>query len=223
MKKILIIEDEAPLRELMEFNLEKEGFAITGAPDANFALQAIEDMEYHLILLDLMLPGLQGIDFLKIIRNKEKFQNIPVMIISAKNSEDDIVKGLDAGADDYLTKPFSIHVLNAKVKAMMRRHKGYLSNNLSHKGITINMDEHKVLVDENEVHLSSKEFQLLTILLQNPGKVFTRSQLLNSVWGYDAEVYTRTVDVHISSLRKKLKDRGCVVQSLPKIGYRMEL
>jgi two-component system phosphate regulon response regulator PhoB len=130
---------------------------------------------------------------------------------------------LEAGADDYLTKPFSIHVLNAKVKAMMRRHKDYLSDNLSHRGITVNIDEHKVTVDNRVVQLSSKEFLLLTVLLQNPGKVFTRSRLLNSVWGYDAEVYTRTVDVHISSLRKKLGEQGSLIQSLPKIGYRMEL
>lgn len=223
MKNILIVEDEEFLRELVNFNLTKEGFAITEAPDANFALQVIEDINFELILLDLMLPGLQGVDFLKIIRNNLKYKNIPVMIISAKNSEKDIVNGLNAGADDYLTKPFSIHVLLAKVKAMLRRQKGYISENLGYEGIELNVEKHIVEVNKIPVKLSAKEFQLLSIFMKNPGKVFTRTQLLNLVWGYDADVYTRTVDVHVSSLRKKLEEKSSLIHSLPKIGYKLEL
>lgn len=223
MKNILIVEDEDVLRELMKFNLEKEGFLITEAPDANFALQIIEDVKFDLILLDLMLPGLQGIDFLKIVREKDKFKNIPVMIISAKNSENDIVSGLEAGADDYLTKPFPISVLKAKVKAMLRRQSGYVSENLKVAGIELNNEEHFVKINNEKIKLSAKEFQLLSIFMKNQGKVFTRSQLLNLVWGYDADIYTRTVDVHVSSLRKKLKEKGSVLHSLPKIGYKLEI
>jgi len=223
MKQIIIIEDETPLRELIAFNLSKSGFSTTEAPDANFALQCISEKEFDLILLDLMLPGLQGIDFLKIIKSNEKHKNIPVMIVSAKNSEKDIVAGLNTGADDYLTKPFSIHILQAKVSAMMRRQAGYISDILFHKGIEVNADKHITTVDGKVVKISSKEFQLLSMFIKYPGKVFTRSQLLDSIWGYDSEVYTRTVDVHISSLRKKLGKKGILIQSLPKIGYRMEV
>ncbi len=222
MRRILAIEDEPDLLELVRFNLETKGYQVEGVDNANDALILLEDAHFDLILLDLMLPGLQGDQFLKLMRNMDRVGDTPVMIMSAKNAETDIVTGLDAGADDYLTKPFSIQVLLAKVKALLRRTKDATRSVASHAGIEINTETHRVLVEGNEVQLASKEFDLLLLFIKNPEKVFTRNQLLNTVWGYESDVFTRTVDAHISSLRKKLGDRGQLLRSVPKIGYRME-
>lgn len=222
MKRILVIEDEPDLRELVEFNLKTSGYLPVGTDNANDALMFVKDAQFDLILLDLMLPGLQGDQFLGILRGMDRVSDTPVMIVSAKDSEEDIVAGLDAGADDYLTKPFSIKVLIAKTAALLRRASSGGRENAVHAGISVNSETHRATVDGKEIKLAAKEFDLLLLFVRNPEKVFTRNQLLNTIWGYEADIFTRTVDAHVSSLRKKLGEKGRLIRSVPKIGYRME-
>jgi two-component system phosphate regulon response regulator PhoB len=216
-----MIEDEAALREVIGYNLMREGYQVTALDNANDALIAIEDCPPDLILLDLMLPGLQGIQFLDIFRQKN--QTTPIIIISARNSEDDIIRALERGADDYLPKPFTIKLLETKIKVALRRSTDRIDSNLiSGAGISIDLDAHRVLDGDREIQLTQKEFDLLALFVRKPGKVFTRNQLLNMVWGYENEYNSRTVDVHMAMLRKKLGDRGRHIRTLPKIGYLWE-
>ncbi|ADU67295.1 response regulator [Desulfurispirillum indicum] len=224
MNRILLIEDQEELRELVEYNLVRDGqFQVESVDNANDALMMLEDIEVDLILLDLMLPGLSGLEFLRILKNSVERSEIPVIIISAKSGEQDIVTGLSLGADDYITKPFSMKVLKAKVDAVLRRALHHDNRTVAYGSISIDMETHKAYVDGNEVVLTMKEFELLHLFLKRPKKVFHRNQLLSSIWGYDSEVYTRTVDAHISSLRKKLGDKGKMIRSIPKVGYGMDL
>jgi two-component system phosphate regulon response regulator PhoB len=222
MIKILVIEDHEEMSDLIKFNLEQKGYEVICSADANDGLIHLENFNPEVILLDLMLPGLKGTDFLAIIRNNKKYQHIPVIIISAKNTENDIIKGLESGADDYLTKPFSMSILAAKVKAILRRSPSMENKVISESGIEIDTVNYTVNTEEGEIVLTNKEYELLLIFLKNPKRVFTRNQLLNAVWGYESDVYSRTVDTHISSLRKKLGVKGSIIKSVPKIGYRSE-
>jgi two-component system phosphate regulon response regulator PhoB len=224
MNKILLIEDQEDLRELIVYNLQKENkFEVIESDNANDALIILEDVNVDLILLDLMLPGLKGSDFLRIIKNKEKTEEIPVIIISAKAKEQDVVQGLKLGADDYLTKPFSTKVLMAKIETILRRVSPGKQTTFSYQSIRLNRENHKVYADGNEVTLTNKEFELILLFLKKPQKVFHRNQLLNTIWGYDSEVFTRTVDAHISSLRKKLGKQGKLIKSIPKVGYGLDI
>jgi two-component system phosphate regulon response regulator PhoB len=217
----MVIEDEAALRELIEYDLTKAGFACLCLENANDALMVVEDWVPDLILLDLMLPGLQGLQFLEIIR---KTRRTPVIVISARNSENDIIAALDRGADDYVTKPFSLNYLEAKIRAVTRRGQGGLSSSVIEAGgIRLDLTSHKVKVDNQPLSLTQKEFELLSLFMRSPGQVFSRNQLLNSVWGYDNELISRTVDAHVATLRKKLTNRGKYIQTLPKIGYSWEV
>jgi two-component system phosphate regulon response regulator PhoB len=220
--QILIIEDESELRELMEYNLSRQNYQVTTIDNANDALIMIEDCPPDLILLDLMLPGLQGMQFLDIYRQKDKAT--PVIIISARIAEEDIVNGLEHGADDYLPKPFSIKILEAKVKAAFRRtteRKGAIS--LSSGGITVDLEAHRASIGPNVLQLTQKEFDLLSLFIRKPEKVFTRNQLLNLIWGYEADLISRTVDAHVAMLRKKLGEKGTYIKTVPKIGYLWEV
>lgn len=221
MNNIMVIEDEDALRDIIIFNLEKNGYSTVSVPNANDALIIIEDYLPDIILLDLMLPGLKGQQFLSIIKKNSKLLHIPVIIISAKNNEEDIIKGLQAGADDYLTKPFSINILLARIKTILKR-TYHITSNSEYSGISIDEKNYKVFADKKEIILTNKEYTLISYLVKHPLQVFTRNQLLSSIWGYDAEIYTRTVDSHISSLRKKLGDKGRLIKSIPKIGYKLE-
>ncbi len=223
MAKILLVEDEEALREVVTFNVQNAGHTIVGIDNANDALMLLEDFLPDLILLDIMLPGLKGDQFLTLIRANQKFVQIPVIIISAKSSEGDIVRILEAGADDYLTKPFSMKVLLAKIMVVLKRSRTDAAGALiTYAGIAIDETKHKAFVAEQEIVLTNKEFQLLLLFIKHPSRVFTRSQLLTTIWGYDADVYTRTVDSHISTLRKKLGEAGQIIRSIPKIGYKAE-
>ncbi len=222
MLRILIIEDEDALRELLEYEFGRQGFEVTALDNANDALIVVEDYLPDLILLDLMLPGLKGLQFLDILRREGK--EVPVIIISAKNAETDIICALERGADDYVTKPFSVSYLEAKIKAMMRRGGEFKPGvNLSGGGVSLDLEARKAFIDGEAVSLTQKEFELLALFMRKAGRAFTRNQLLNSIWGYEANLLSRTVDVHVASLRKKLGDKGAYIQTIPKIGYLWEI
>lgn len=223
MNHILVIEDQEDVRELIAYNLRKQGYEVIEANNANDALILLEDINLDLILLDLMLPGLGGLDFLKILKSKEPFSGIAVIILSAKSEEQEVVTGLKLGADDYIPKPFSIKVLLAKIESVLRRVNSQEQNQLRYKDLTLNQEEHKVYALGQEITLTNKEFELLSLFLKKPKKVFHRNQLLNSIWGYDSETYTRTVDAHVSSLRKKLGEPGKMIRSIPKVGYGLDI
>lgn len=222
MRHVLVIEDDGDISELISYNLQKSGFKTHVADNANDGLIILDEIACDIILLDLMLPGLKGMDFLNILRNREKFANIPVIIISAKTGENNIISGLNAGADDYLVKPFTMDLLVTKINAVLRRSSsitGRSSNIIEYKGIKIDDSNHKVYSDGKEVKLTYKEYELLRLFLLNPDTIFSRDMLLNSIWGYDSQTYTRTVDAHIASLRKKFSDKGNLIKSVSKTGY----
>lgn len=223
MAKILLVEDEDALREIVTFNVENAGHMIVGSDNANGALMILEDFLPDLILLDIMLPGLKGDQFLALIRANSKFAGISVIVISAKSSEEDIVRVLEAGADDYLTKPFSMKILLAKVAVVLKRSRVEETGTLiNYEQISVDEINHKAFVHGQEITLTNKEFALLLLFVKHPRRVFTRNQLLTTIWGYDADVFTRTVDSHISTLRKKLGESGKVIKSIAKIGYKVE-
>lgn len=223
MAKILLIEDEAALREIVAFNLQSAGHSVVESDNANDALMLLDELLPDLVLLDIMLPGLKGDQFLSLLRGNPAFAQLPVIVVSAKNSEGDIVRLLELGADDYLTKPFSMKVLLAKIPVLLKRVQADESNELaSYAEIAVDEVNHQAFVDGEEVTLTNKEFELLLLFVKHPRRVFTRNQLLSTVWGYDTEVYSRTVDSHISTLRKKLGDAGRVIKSIAKIGYKVE-
>ncbi len=224
MNKVLIIEDQEDLRELITYNLEREHrFEVVSSENANDALIIIEDLKFDIILLDLMLPGLKGLDFLKILKSKPEYAEIAIIIISAKTDEEDILKGLKLGADDYLPKPFSFKLLITKIDTILRRVQPHNRNEIIYHEILINDQQRKVFTEGKEITLTKKEFELLLLFMKYPQKAFHRNQLLNSVWGYESDVYTRTVDAHISSLRKKLGKQGKLIRSIPKIGYGLDI
>ncbi|MDH5559710.1 MAG: response regulator transcription factor [Deltaproteobacteria bacterium] len=224
MKKILVIEDQDDLRELIVYNLKKDkNSEIIEVPNANEALIVLEDLSVDLILLDLMLPGLKGFEFLKIIKDKPRLQSIPVVILSAKSEDKDIVKGLNLGAEDYLTKPFSFQVLITKIDKILNRSQNGTSNKLIYQNIEIIPEKYEVYINGVESKLTHKEFELLMLFIRKPKQVFNRHQLLNTIWGYESDVYTRTVDSHISSLRKKLGSQSSLIKSIPKVGYGFDL
>jgi len=223
MAKILLVEDEIPLQELVSFNVQNAGHTIIAMDNANDALMRLEEYLPDLILLDIMLPGLKGDQFLKLIRSNSKYSGIPIIVVSAKNSEGDIVQLLEAGADDYLTKPFSMKVLLARIKVVLKRSRqDELPEVITYADLKVDEVKHQVYLADQEIILTNKEFELLLLLIKHPRRVFTRNQLLTTIWGYDTEVFTRTVDSHISTLRKKLGEVGQVIKSVPKIGYKVE-
>jgi two-component system phosphate regulon response regulator PhoB len=212
-----MIEDEAPLREVIEYNLTREGYKVTALDNANDGLIAVEDCPPDLILLDLMLPGLQGLQFLDILRRGGK--SMPVIVISARDSEDDIIKALERGADDYLPKPFTIKLLETKIKVALRRSGDLGGEVIQSRGVSVDSAAHRVTLEGKALQLTQKEFELLSLFIRRPEKVFTRNQLLSLVWGYENDVNSRTVDVHVATLRRKLGDKGRHIRTLPKIGY----
>ncbi len=218
MFNILIIEDEEAIANLIEFNLKKEGFKTLIAENANYAILLLKDFIPNLIILDLMLPGLQGEDFLRLIKTKQEYKDIAVVILSAKSQESVITKLLSEGADDYIVKPFSIKVLIAKIKALLRRIEKK-DNKMKFNGIELDLDTFSAYIDNKALDLTAKEFELLSLFLSNPNKVFSREELFTKIWGYDSQIQTRTLDAHISSLRKKLGPKANIIKSKPKIGY----
>lgn len=221
--KILIIEDEKAVREMLCFTLKNGGFEILEAEDSNSALDKLKENEINLILLDWMLPGKQGIEISRLIRSSSEIKDIPIIMLTAKSDESDKVLGLESGADDYVTKPFSPKELVARIKALLRRTAPQKDMEVVKYGnITLNPVTHKVTDGENNVNLGPTEFKLLHFFMTHPERVFSRSQLLDLVWGRNIYVEERTVDVHILRLRKSfVSDSSKCIQTVRGAGYRM--
>lgn len=224
MKTILIIEDENDLAELVAFNLEREGYRPLIALDGNSGLESAREVSPDLILLDLMLPGLPGIELCKILKGNEKTARIPIIILTAKGEEIDRVVGFEVGADDYLAKPFSTRELLLRIKAVLRRtgREEMPAKMISVGAIAIDTDRHLVSIDGIEATLTTTEFKLLLILAERRGRMQSRDRLLKDVWGINHMGDTRTVDTHITRLRAKLGDAGDMIKTVRGFGYKME-
>lgn len=205
--KMLIVEDEEALLDLLKFNFNKEGYKIDIATDGETALEKILYKPPDIIILDWMLPKLSGIELCRRIRKNKEHKNIPIIMLTAKGEEEDKLRGLETGADDYITKPFSVNELVARVKAVLRRIRPmFVDEVLTYKGIVIDLVSHSASRDGETLHLGPTEFNLLAFFMENIGRVFSREQLLNHVWKNDAYVEPRTVDVHIRRLRKAINN-----------------
>ena len=230
MSKVLVVDDAEHIVELIKFNLESEGYEVIPAYDGKEALKYMQDQKFDLILLDLMLPGIDGIEICRRLRSNLKTKDIPIIMITAKGEEIDKVLGLELVADDYMTKPFSVRELVARVKAMLRRMNREKSleeeappKTIEGYGILMDLEKHEVLKDNQLVDLTYKEFELLKILFEHKGKVLTRDYLLDKIWGYDYIGETRTVDVHIRHLRKKLNDdENIIIETIRGVGYKLK-
>ena len=224
---ILVIEDEPDINKTISYNLLTEGFEPISAYNLLEAEDWIQSNSPDLILLDLMLPDGSGLDFCKRIKLKDKFNNIPIIILTAKDDEVDKVVGFELGADDYVTKPFSVRELILRIKAILKRktissHSENVDSNESKEfgKLKIDADSHEVFIDNNEIILTALEFKLLKHLVDRRGRVQTRDQLLSDVWGYSAQITTRTVDTHVKRLREKLGIMGKHVETIRGVGYR---
>jgi two-component system alkaline phosphatase synthesis response regulator PhoP len=218
---IYYVEDDANIRELVVYTLNQTGLDAKGFPSSQLFFEAVSKELPDLVLLDIMLPGEDGMTILKKLRKSKKTSELPVIMLTAKSAEYDKVAGLDTGADDYIVKPFGMAELVARVKALLRRVSPKKSDDILVSGsISVDVKKHIVSVDGKEVQLTLKEFSLLCYLMQNAGQAFSREQLLETVWGYDYEGGTRTVDVHVQTLRNKLGSAGDAVQTVRGVGYR---
>ena len=203
--RVLIVEDEKALAEILEYNFKKEGYAVDSAFDGEIALDKIIFKAPDLIILDWMLPKLSGIEICRKVRSNKKIKNIPIIMLTARGEEEDRLKGLEMGADDYVTKPFSINELLARAKAVLKRVRPiFAEEEIIFEDIKINIGTHKVYRNNKEIKLGPTEFNLLRFFMENISRVFSRQQLLNHVWKHDALVEPRTVDVHVRRLRKSL-------------------
>ena len=220
--KIFIVEDEPDLRDTLSFNFENEGFNVSSFPDGEKCLTSIKKNKPDLIILDLMLPGINGLDVCREIRSEEENNDVSIIMLTAKGEEIDRIVGFELGADDYVTKPFSVRELILRVKVLLKKRSDNQSAEkiLEYGAIKMNLDAHSVLVDDIDVVLTALEFKLLKHLLNRRGRVQTRDQLLGDVWGYSSEVTTRTVDTHIKRLREKLGSTGDLIQTIRGVGYR---
>lgn len=223
-EKILIVDDEEHIRELIKFNLENNGYKVIAADNGIQALMLAKKESPHLILLDVMLPGMDGYDVCKEVRKDNAISNTPIIMITAKGEELDKILGLELGADDYITKPFSVRELVARTKALLRRTKPQqIDKTYKFGNITIDFEKHEVLKSDEKVDLTLKEFELFEVLIKNKGRVMTRDFLLDKIWGYEYIGETRTVDVHIRHLRKKVEDddkNPKFVETIRGVGYR---
>ena len=219
---IYCVEDDTGIRELMIYTLKASGFEAQGFAEASEFWQALSEKLPELILLDIMLPGEDGITVLEKLRHRADTAKVPVIMASAKGTEFDRVKGLDCGADDYLSKPFGMMEMVSRVRAVLRRSAPQKSDSvLGLCGIELNIAEHRVISDSKEVQLTLKEFELLRLFMENPGFVFSRELLLSRIWGEEFVGESRTVDVHVGTLRQKLGAPGEAIETVRGVGYRM--
>lgn len=208
-QRVLVVEDEEDISELIRFNLDCEGFSVTTVADGEHALQAVQRQRPDLVILDLMLPGMPGVEVCKRLRAGEGTARLPIVIVTAKSSEADRVVGLEMGADDYVVKPFSVRELVARVRAVLRRTQTgdtERAPRVYHKGrLRLDFDTYEVFLDDQQIDLSLREFELLRFFVGSPNRVYDRLQLLDLVWGHDTHVEPRTVDVHVRRLRKRIE------------------
>lgn len=225
MATILVVDDEEPIQELLSFNLEKEGYQVRLASDGLEALTLIEKDAPDLVVLDLMLPGIDGLEVCRRLRMQTRFQELPIIMLTAKGEEIDKVLGLELGADDYITKPFSPRELLARIKARLRRIRAVSdgTEEIQRGDLRIHLSRFQVFVRNEEIELTHKEFELLRALVFHPGRVYSRDELLEQIWGYDFIGDTRTVDVHIRHLRQKIEkdpSNPDMIETLRGVGYR---
>ena len=221
--KILVIEDEPDIRRNLEYNISREGFNVLTAGSLSEAEEIVNSNSLSLILLDLMLPDGSGLDLCKKFKSNSKTESIPIIILTAKDDEVDKVVGFELGADDYVTKPFSVRELILRIKAILKRgqtKKEVVEVERQFGDLKIDIESHEVFVDSVQIDLTALEFKLLNQLVETRGRVQSRDQLLQDVWGYSAEVTTRTVDTHIKRLRNKLGSMGKYVQTIRGVGYK---
>lgn len=223
---IMVVEDEAAISTLLEYNLTRDGYDVRVAADGEEGLLRIEEDGPDLVVLDWMLPKISGIEVCRRLRSKPETRNVPVIMLTARSEEADRVRGLDTGADDYLTKPFSMSELSARIKAVLRRIRpALLDEAVTYGDIILDRAAHRVRRGDSEIHLGPTEFRLLDHLIQHPGRVFSREQLLNAVWGSDVFVEARTVDVHVGRLRKALNQHGHndPIRTVRSAGYALDM
>ncbi len=223
---ILVMEDEDALATLLQYNLEKEGYDVVVAADGEEGLVQIDERQPDLVLLDWMLPKVSGIEVCRRLRGRPETRNLPIIMLTARGEESDRVRGLDTGADDYLTKPFSMVELIARIRAVLRRIRpGLADDRVGHGDIVIDRVAHRVKRAGTEVHLGPTEFRLLDHFMRHPGRVFSREQLLDAVWGSDVYVEARTVDVHVGRLRKALDvgESANPIRTVRSAGYSLDL
>ena len=227
-KTVLVVDDEKDIRDLIAYNLTKEGFTVVSAADGNEALEKVKQNPISVIVLDIMMPGMDGYEVCRAIRANEKTARIPVLFLTARAAEVDQIIGLEIGGDDYIQKPVSPRVLVARVKAMLRRSEVSAApadgsrekEQIKIEGIEIDRGSYRVKIDGNEVFFPRKEFELLFYLASHPGRVYSRDNLLNQVWGDGAFVVERTVDVHVFKVREKLGPYGEKIETVKGVGYR---
>jgi two-component system phosphate regulon response regulator PhoB len=225
--RILVVEDDDALGTLLRYNLEREGYAVALATDGEEALIQAEEQLPDLVVLDWMLPRVSGIEVCRRLRQKPLSRNVPIIMLTARGEESDRIRGLDTGADDYVVKPFAVTELSARIRAVLRRLRPGLAEDVVVRGaLILDRSAHRVSRDGEEIHLGPTEFRMLDFFMQNPGRVFSREQLLDSVWGSDVYVEARTVDVHIGRLRKALakgKPGFNPIRTVRSAGYALEV
>lgn len=224
-KHILVVDDEKAILELIQFNLEQNGFNVTTVKTGEAALEKARDVEPDLIVLDLMLPGIDGLDVCRILKSDKDTEDILIMMVTAKGAEEDIVKGLELGADDYLAKPFSPNVLVARIKALIRRGTGNGNKKndiLKYNDLKIHPGRREVSIKNEILDLTYSEFQILYLLVNNPGWVYTRNQIIEAIRGDNYPVTDRSIDFQIVGLRKKLGDYGKYINTVRGVGYRFK-
>jgi len=222
---ILVVEDEDALATLLEYNLGKEGFRVSLAPDGEEALLQVDEETPDIVILDWMLPKVSGIEVCRRLRQSPKTRNLPIIMLTARGEEGDRIRGLDTGADDYVVKPFAMSELGARIRAVLRRIRPGLTEDVARYGdITMDRVSHRVKRGGKEIHLGPTEFRLLDHFMRHPGRVFSREQLLDAVWGSEIYVEARTVDVHIGRLRKALgEDGGDPIRTVRSAGYSLDM
>ena len=225
MKRILIVEDESSISDFVKGELEYEGYEVCIKEDGREGLEEALNNEYDLVILDIMLPGEDGVSLLKKIKASSRTRDIPVIMATAKSVEYDKIKSLDMGADDYLVKPFGMMEMVSRIKAVLRRCMPKKENKTVYVNgiIEMNVEEHTVSVSGESICLTYKEYEILKIFLMHPGMAYTRNRLLSEVWGIDSYGETRTVDMHIKTLRQKLGDGGRYIVTVRNVGYKMEV
>ena len=222
---ILVVEDEEPIRELVKYTLEKEGYSVSTCQSGEEAISSINKQQPNLIVLDLMLPGIGGLDICRKLKQDSILKNTYVVMLTALGEESDIIKGLEMGADDYLSKPFSPKLLSARIKTVLRRKnrsEKEMSDDVSVHGISLCPGRFEVKAGEEKIELTATEFKILNFLARHPGWVFTRYQIVDAVRGEDYPVTERSVDVQIVGLRKKLGDYGSIIETVRGVGYRIK-